>query len=89
MENDDFKEFLENSIVTRDRELFMYDIEINKFKFSIDNIETEYADNVDMIEYKKKLLEDLKMIENEKIKTLIHKNALKRQLEDLLNQQNT
>jgi hypothetical protein len=89
MINEEFKKYLENSFNARDTELFTIEVEIRNFKYSIDQIETNYSDNEEMMNYKKELENILKMREVNRLKCLLNRDSFKKQLENLTNQSST
>ena len=86
MINEEFKKYLEDSFIARENELFTYDVEIQNFKHSIEQIETNHSDNEEMMNYKKELENILKMSEVNRLKCLLNRDSLKIQLENLTNQ---
>ena len=85
MINEEFKKYLEDSFIARENELFTYDIEIKTLKFSIEQIEINYSDIEEMVKYKTELEDILKMSEVNRLKCLLNRDSLKKQLEDLSN----
>jgi hypothetical protein len=83
MINEEFKKYLEDSFIARENELFTYDIEIKTLKFSIEQIETNYSDIDEMIQFKNELEQNLKSSEINKLKCKLLRDSLKSQLDDL------
>ena len=83
MINEEFKKYLEDSFIARENELFTYDIEIKTLKFSIEQIEINYSDIDEMIQFKNELEQNLKSSEINKLKCKLLRDSLKSQLDDL------
>ena len=83
MINEEYKKYLEDSFIARENELFTYDIEIKTLKFSIEQIETNYSDIDEMIQFKNELEQNLKSSEINKVKCKLLRDSLKSQLDDL------
>jgi len=83
MINEEFKKYLENSFNARDTELFTLEVEIRNFKYSIDQIENNYSDIEEMVQFKEELKQTLKFSEVNKLKCMIMRDSFKKQLDDL------
>ena len=83
------KKFLEESLTAKENQLSSFDIEIENFKYSIEQIETNYSDNEEMVKYKTELEDILKMSEVSRLKCLLERDSFKKQLEDLTSQSTT
>lgn len=74
---------LKEQIPVRDEEIFGYQLNIDNFKLAINKIEKNYADNLDMVQFKTKLEELLKENQTEQLKAIIIRDVLIEQVTEL------
>jgi len=79
MSPDTLKTFLE----ARNNEVAEYQLNIDNFKRAIEKIDTQYAENQDMLDFKEQLIKLLADNQREQLKSIIMRDVIADQLAEL------
>lgn len=76
-------EILRSALVARDEEIMGYQINIDNYDRAIAKINTEYANNIAITEFRDRLIEMLEQNKTEQLKAVIIRDVIADQLSEL------
>ena len=76
-------QILQASIEPRNDEILNYQINIDNYTRAIEKIDTQYADNPDLIEFRDKLTTEVKNHKTEQLKSIIIRDVIADQINEL------
>ena len=74
---------LQTCLETRNNEVAEYQLNIDNFKRAIEKIDTQYAENQDMLDFKEQLIKLLADNQREQLKSIIMRDVIADQLAEL------
>ena len=74
---------LKTCLEARNNEVAEYQLNIDNFKRAIEKINTQYADNQDMLDFKEQLIKLLADNQREQLKSIIMRDVIADQLAEL------
>jgi len=74
---------LQTFLELRNNEVAEYQLNIDNFKRAIEKIDTQYADNQDMLDFKEQLIKLLADNQREQLKSIIMRDVIADQLAEL------
>ena len=76
-------QILQASLEPRNDEILNYQINIDNYTRAIDKIDDQYADNPDLIEFRDKLTTEVKNHKTEQLKSIIIRDVITDQINEL------
>jgi hypothetical protein len=76
-------QILQEALKPRNDEILNYQINIDNYTRAIDKINTQYADNPDLIEFRDKLATEVKNHTTEQLKSIIIRDVITDQINEL------
>ena len=76
-------QILQESLEPRNDEILNYQINIDNYTRAIDKINTQYADNPDLIKFRDKLTTEVKNHKTEQLKSIIIRDVIADQINEL------
>ena len=75
--------FMQQLLEARDKEVAEYQLNIDNFKRAVEKIDTQYAENKDMLDFKEQLIKLLADNQREQLKSIIMRDVIADQLAEL------
>jgi hypothetical protein len=79
----DKSKILKSALMARESEILEYQINIDNYERAIVKIDLKYKDNLPIVEFKQRLLELLESSKTEQLKSIIIRDVIADQLDEL------